>query len=89
MAGIHSIGYFDDFNDFEVFTRCAYYWLTPFQYIKWRQECYGKTMNEARAEFVWLRNDHQLIKCTEGGECYFLIAVDSVEAFQALADAKP
>ena len=85
MAGIQTIGYFEDFNDFEVFVRYAYYWLTPFQYMKWRQEMYGKTMNEARAEFVWLRDNHQLITCTAGGECYFLIAVDTVEALQTWA----
>ena len=88
MFGIPTwlLGYFEDFNDFEVFVHYAYYWLTPYQYMKWRQEIYGKTMNEARAEFAWLRDHHQLITCTEGGVCRALIAVDTVEAFQAWAD---
>jgi len=87
--GIQSIGCFEDFNDFEVFLGFAYYWLTPFQYIKWRQQIYGKTMAEARVEFIWLRDKHNLINCIEGEQCYYLIAVDTVEAFQAFADAKP
>jgi len=82
MTGIGSIGYFEDFNDFDVFDDFAYYWFTPYQYIKWRQELYGKTMKEAHHEFVWLRNVHQLVQCTEGEERFFLISVNTVEAFK-------
>ena len=76
--GIKSIGWFEDFDDFEVVPRFAYYWLTPFQYIKWRHQMYGKTMAEAKVEFTWLRDKHHLINCIEDGRCYFLIAVEDI-----------
>ena len=79
-----SIGYFEDIDSQRPI---FYYWFTPFQYIKWRHSCHGKSMKDATDEFVWLRDVHQLIKYyTEGDECYFFISVDTVEFFQYMAD---
>ena len=77
-----SICYFADVD----LQQHRYYWFTPFQYIGWRRDCYGKTAAEARAEFVWLRDVHELIQYTDGGERLFLIDVDTVLTFQHWAD---
>ena len=82
MAG--SVGYFDDIYSGED----QYYWLTPPQYIEWRNVCYGKDMGDADAEIEWLIKYHVLMEITEqNGDLYFFIDVTSVECFQALVDS--
>ena len=79
-----SIGYFEHINS--PAQAYYYYWLTPWQYMQWRHECHGKTMKEAKQEFMWLRDQHQLISHSEGNETYFFIDVQTVDIFQRQAD---
>ena len=79
-----SIGYFEHINS--PAQAYYYYWLTPWQYMQWRRECHGKTMKEAKQEFMWLRDQHQLISHSEGNETYFFIDVQTVDIFQRQAD---
>ena len=43
-------------------------------------------MKEAKQEFTWLRDQHQLISYIDGKEIFFFISVETVQLFQYMAD---
>ena len=65
----YPIGYFEDI-DLKSPDHCHYYWFTPWHYMQWRQLCHQKTMKEAKQEFSWLRDQHQLISYIDGEEIF-------------------
>ena len=81
----YPIGYFEDI-DLKSPDHCHYYWFTPWHYMQWRQLCHQKTMKEAKQEFSWLRDQHQLISYIDGKDILFFISVETVQLFQYMAD---
>lgn len=84
---VPGIGYFEDIEPH--IAPHEYYWLTPYQYLRWRTEYFDKSPKEAIDEMKWLIDKHGLITCEEDGKELYLISVSTIEAFQAHANRKP